>query len=175
MGRHSAAVLLSFFLRAEVEVQRLRSAVDARRFDADKRVADGLQRKLRELSERSKALPALQRWFQRHKLARDPIRSWRQTLKVLQLSGRQAEAAASEWRRCEEGKELLAVCLCAGQLSTGFQRLGMHMQFIQHIWLACRSATLLTPHCFPGPLPPQSWSKRVPMNSTLRCTAAMAS
>jgi len=97
-----------------VELQRLRNAADARRFDADKRVADGLQRKLRELSERSKALPALQRWFQRHKLARDPIRSWRQTLKVLQLSGRQAEAAASECRRSEEGKASVAVRLCAG-------------------------------------------------------------
>jgi hypothetical protein len=53
-----------------------------------------MQRRLRELSERSKALLALQRWFQRHKLARDPSRSWRQTLKVLQLSGRQADAAA---------------------------------------------------------------------------------
>lgn len=70
--------------------------MQARRFHADKRVADGMQRKLRELSERSKALPVLQRWFQRHKLARDPSRSWPHTLRVLQLSGRQADAASSE-------------------------------------------------------------------------------
>lgn len=74
------------------------------RRSTDHRVAEAMLRKLRENSERAKALPALQRWFQRHKLARYPSRSWQESLRALKLTGRQADAAASELNWREEGE-----------------------------------------------------------------------
>lgn len=78
-------------------MQQLRRAVDIHRSHTDRRVAKSVLSTLREHSAAASALPQLQRWFQRHKLARNPRSSWQQSLRALQLTGRQADAEASEW------------------------------------------------------------------------------